>query len=253
MIEIDAQIQGIPGIWYKRYVDDILVLTPEGKASEVASLIIGGLQGVGLSPHPLSEPNSKSKVSSLLDSFNFLGYKVEAGGVSIRQESVLRFESSLARIFTAYRHKLARSRSARDKERAIAYCQWKLDLRITGCIFEGRRLGWVAYFSQISDTKQLRLVNYTVAKLSLRFGLGSEIKPKSLIKTFYELRRGDKATHKYIPNFDALTVAQQRGILGLSLGVSEVRKLSDMAVERRFKLKIAHEVKELEVDVSGFS
>lgn len=102
------------------------------------------------------------------------------------------------------------SRSRADKERALAYCQWKLNLRITGCIFEGKRLGWAAYFSQITSTSQLRAINHTISKLTHRFCPRGEVRPKSLIKTFYELQRGLSANHRYIPNFDDLHVAQKR-------------------------------------------
>lgn len=111
-----------------------------------------------------------------------MGYHIKNRELLIKHESILRFESSLAKIFTAYRHALLQAKNKRDKERAVAYCQWKLNLRITGCVFEGKRLGWVSYFSQITSTAQLRAVNHTINNLIRRFGLSSEIKPKSLIK-----------------------------------------------------------------------
>ncbi|KJQ06024.1 reverse transcriptase, partial [Enterobacter hormaechei] len=171
----------------------------------------------------------------------------------IKKDSILRFESSLAKIFTAYRHALVRAESKKEKEKALAYCQWKLNLRITGCIFNGKRMGWVAYFSQISTTTQLRCVNHTIDNLVKRFGLKSDIKPKSLIKTYYEWRRGEKNSHKYIPNFDDLAIEQQREIIALWIGKEKANSLSAASVVRTFKYKINSSVKELEQDISGFS
>ncbi|WP_080587542.1 reverse transcriptase domain-containing protein [Pseudomonas crudilactis] len=250
---VDLEMQKIPDIWFKRYVDDILILTPKGQSKDVANLVVKKLQALKLSPHPLDEPGSKSKVAPLSESFVFLGYQVGSKGISIRQESIHRFEASLAKIFTAYRHRLNTIRTPQDKQRAIAHCEWELNLRITGCIFEGRRLGWISYFSQISSTTQLRSVNHTVRKLVTRFNLEKLITVKSLIKSFYELQRGDKATHKYIPNFDELTVIQQRQILAISLGTALVKKMSDADVERKFKYKISRAVKDLEKDISHIS
>ena len=250
---VDIEMQKIPNIWFKRYVDDILILTPKGRSNDVANLVVKKLEAIGLSPHPIGDSNSKSKVAPLSEPFVFLGYLVDSTGISIRQESIHRFEASLAKIFTAYRHRLASVRTKQDKERAIAYCEWELNLRITGCIFEGRRLGWISYFSQISGTAQLRSVNHTVRKLVSRFRLDSLITPKSLIKAFYELQRGDKATHKYIPNFDELTILQQRQILAISLGTAVVNKMSATDVERRFKYKISKAVRDLEKDISHIS
>ncbi|MDN4978824.1 reverse transcriptase domain-containing protein [Enterobacter hormaechei] len=250
---IDAEIEGIKDIWYKRYVDDILVLTPIGRASDLANLIIDKLKNIGLSPHPLEEEGSKSVVGILSVPFNFLGYEISDKGISIKKDSILRFESSLAKIFTAYRHALVRAKSKKEKEKALAYCQWKLNLRITGCIFNGKRMGWVAYFSQISTTTQLRCVNHTIDNLVKRFGLKSDIKPKSLIKTYYEWRRGEKNSHKYIPNFDDLAIEQQREIIALWIGKEKANSLSAASVVRTFKYKINSSVKELEQDISGFS
>jgi hypothetical protein len=80
-------------------VDDILILTPPGHAEAVAKELMAGLQSLGLHPHPFG-PDSKSKFAPLTDPFSFLGYQVEGGHVIIRRDSILRFESSIANIFT---------------------------------------------------------------------------------------------------------------------------------------------------------
>lgn len=248
---IDNEFGSMPGVWYKRYVDDILLLTDGAQAETVANLLIVRLKSLGLSPHAI-EPGSKSQVAKLGEPFTFLGYEVDRRYVRIRRESILRFESSIAKIFTAYRHKLATARSRAEKQRALAYCRWKVNLRITGCIFEGKRLGWVVYFSQITTTEQLRAVNNTIKKLLIRFSLSEKMAVKSLIKTFYELRRGDKGSHAYIPNFDQLTTGQKREVLAMWLGEAAM-ELSPKDVERRFSFRISKAVRELEEDIAHIS
>lgn len=248
---IDSAFKARPSIWYKRYVDDILILAPAGQAICAASELITELKKLELNPHDFG-PDSKSKVASLTEPFSFLGYQIDGGRILIRHESILKFESSIAKIFTAYKHKLASARSRADKERAEAYCQWKLNLRITGCIFEGKRLGWAAYFSQITTTAQLRAVNHTIRKLNDRFCPRGEVRPKSLIKTFYELQRGTKGNHRYIPNFDELDIEQKREVLAIWLG-AEAMILTDAEVERRFAIKVSKAVQELEEDIAHAS
>lgn len=249
--DVDEPLKGRDDLWYRRYVDDILVLASTGQAQGIAQSLIDDLCRLGLKPHEMV-PGSKSKVAPLTDPFSFLGYQIEEGNVLVRPESILRFESSIAKIFTAYRHKLQSARTPADKQRALAFCRWKLNLRITGCVFDGKRLGWVAYFSQISTTSQLRAINHTVRKLTARFGLSADIRPKSLIKTFYELRRGEKSTHRYIPNFDNLTLQQMREHLAMWLG-ADAYTLKPADVERRFAIKINRAVRELEEDVAQTS
>lgn len=251
LLDIDLSFKDRSKVWYKRYVDDILILAPEGQALAIASELITELKELELSPHDFG-PDSKSKVESLDHAFSFLGYEIDGSSILIRHESILRFESSIAKIFTAYRHKLASARGRADKERAVAHCQWKLNLRITGCIFEGRRLGWVAYFSQITTTAQLRSVNHTIRKLTDRFCPKGEVRPKSLIKTFYELQRGIKGNHRYIPNLDELDIWQKREVLAIWLG-AEARTLSESEVARRFAIKVSKAVRELEEDIAQSS
>lgn len=251
MLKMDGHFSSNKDIWYARYVDDILILTAAGQAESVAQTIIDMLKKMGLSPHPVG-PNSKTKISKLTEQFSFLGYLIDGSNVLVRRESILRFESSVAKILTAYTHKVRIAKNSKDKERALAYCRWKINLRITGCIYGGKRMGWVAYFSQINSTSQLRAINKTINKLLHRFKLDAKIKPKSLIKTFYELRRGEKGTHRYIPNFDTLTIAQKRERLAMWLGDS-VSKLSDEKVEKILSIKISKAVKDLEADIAQTS
>jgi RNA-directed DNA polymerase len=250
---IDKKYKSRPDIWYFRYVDDILILASPGKAGDIANEIVGSLVAIGLKPHPPSPSGSKSKIAPLTSPFTFLGYEITSSQISIRHESVLKFESSLASIFTSYRHRLTKATSPSEKEQAIALCRWKLNLRITGCIFEGKRLGWVFYFSQITTTARLRAVSHTIDSLLNRFSLTGVLKPKSLIKTHYESRRKNKASHGYIPNFDIMNLTEKREVLSILLGPRKIAKISDKRVGELFSMRIAMAVRELEADLAGLS
>lgn len=248
---IDLEFNDRPDIWYKRYVDDILILASKGQSGAVANELITELKNMGLQPHEFG-PESKSKFAPLTEPFSFLGYQIESSQIIIRRESILRFESSIAKIYTAYRHKVAASRSPTDMERARAYCEWKVNLRITGCFFGGKRRGWISYFSQITSTAQLRSINHTIRNLTKRFSLDGKIKTKSLIKTFYELRRGRAGNHNYIPNLDDLTIDKKRELLALWIG-DDAYQRSVEHIERTFEIKVTKAVRELEEDIAQTS
>ncbi len=253
LADVDKTLRADPEIAYSRYVDDILVLCKPGTAKKVADKVCSLLEGLDLKPHRPNDEGSKSKYGPLDDAFDFLGYHVKNRQLSIREQSIHKFESSLANIFTSYRHKLLNSKSPADKLRAIEICQWRLNLRVTGCIFKGKRLGWVFYFSQITDTSRLRAVDHTVDCFISRFGLVKEIRPKRTLKTYYECRRRDKDDHLYIPNFDTLPTDQRRELLQLLIGKPGISKLADKRINELFEMKISAAVKELEQDLANAS
>ena len=250
---IDDLFASRTDISYFRYVDDILILTASGQAKSVADEAIKALQSKFFKPHDPSTPNSKSRLGKLSEDFSFLGYQVHDASLSVRRDSIHKLESALAAVLTSYRYRIAQARTAAQKDAAVRLCEWRLNLKITGCIFEGSRRGWVFYFSQINDTACLRALQNTVAVLLERFGATGVIRPKSFLKTFYEGRRKNKASHKYIPNFDCMSATEMRDILALFVGASKASKLSDQRVEQLFRMRIRHAVKELEADLAGLS
>ncbi|MDP3874565.1 MAG: reverse transcriptase domain-containing protein [Methyloversatilis sp.] len=250
---IDSLFASRTDIAYFRYVDDILILTAAGQAKAVADEVIEQLVAKQFEPYDPSIPNSKSRFGKLSESFSFLGYQIHNGNLSVRRDSIHKLESALAAILTNYKYRMEQARTPAQREAAVRLCEWRLNLKITGCIYEGTRRGWIFYFSQINDTTCLRALQKTVASLLARFGATGAFHAKSFLKTFYESRRKDKASHKYIPNFDTMSVSQRRNILALFVGDLKVSRLSDKRVEQLFKLRIRHAVKELEADLAGLS
>ncbi len=250
---IDCLFNSRTDIAYFRYVDDILILTAAGQSEAVAVEVIEQLVSKQFDPYHPSTPNSKSRFGNLSESFSYLGYQVHDGALSVRRDRIHKLESALAAILTNYRYRMEQARTPAQRDKAMRLCEWRLNLKITGCIFEGTRRGWIFYFSQINDTSCLRALQKTVATLLERFGLKSSFRPKSFLKTFYEGRRKDKDSHKYIPNFDIMGVSQMRKILALFVDDLRVSRLSDKRVEQLFKLRIRHAVKELEADLTGLS
>lgn len=81
-----------------------------------------------------------------------------------------------------------------------------------------------------------------------RFGLKDKFKPKSLIKTYYELSGKSLEAGSYIPNFDNLSATQKRERLSMWLG-DRVAAMSDEKVDRLLTLKITKAVRDLESDI----
>ncbi|MDE2311357.1 MAG: reverse transcriptase [Betaproteobacteria bacterium] len=252
--DFDRHMASQNEIFYQRYVDDILILCKLGCAEAIAGDAIDFLKKKKLHPHELNASGaSKSSRGTISSEFDYLGYKVFGGKLAIRSPSIQKFESSIAKIFTTYRYQLQRATNDEAKQRTRDVCEWRLNLRITGCIFNGKRLGWVFYFSQITDTTPLRMVDSTIAAFQKRFKLDGKIKVKRTLKAFYEASRTDKATHHYIVNFDGMNIQEKREVLEKYLGMHQLANASDDDIERYFKMRISAVVKELEEDLVGIS
>lgn len=252
--DFDRHMANKNEIFYQRYVDDILILCKEGSSVAIAEDAIDFLKNKKLKPHELDSLGaSKSSKGAIGSEFDYLGYKVIGNKLAIRSPSIQKFESSIAKIFTTYRYQLQRATSDEAKQRTRDVCEWRLNLRITGCIFNGKRLGWVFYFSQITDTTPLRMVDSTITAFQKRFKLDGKIKVKRALKAFYEASRTDKATHQYIVNFDGMNIQEKREVLEKYLGMHQLANTSDEDIERYFKMRISAVVKELEEDLVGIS
>lgn len=239
--------------FYARYVDDILILCKSSDIKPLTDEAYKRLTSLKLKPHEMSSGNTKSVSGNLADGFDFLGYSIQHPKISVRKSTLERFESGIASVFTTYRYQLSKASSEIEKQRAINICEWRLNLKVTGCIYDGKRLGWMFYFSQIDTSSPLRSLDSTIKSLTNRFQLKGKIKVKSLVKTFYETQRVNKHSHKYIPNFDNLPISEMRRILECFLVSKSLAGYTDKQIKLYFRTRISTVVKELERDLIAIS
>lgn len=258
--KFDAWASKLDHVKYFRYVDDVLMLTngdPENLFNEVSTCLQNDFR---LSVHPL-HTKGKSMVGKIEDHFNFLGYDFINAHAWIKIDSIHRLESSLAKIFTTFKYRRAVAIANPDpivgllmQDRARKIFTWRLNLRITGCLFDEVRRGWVFYFSQIDDkaVSQLHDLDRTVSVLCKRFAFQpGKGELKSFVRSFHEAKRSN-LTHRYIPNFDTSSIDEQRSLLML-YGMDNVGSMTEVQVNRAFKRRIRRETSELELDIQGGS
>jgi RNA-directed DNA polymerase len=262
--DFDKVMQANENYAYFRYVDDVLVLCksdPESSFKEIADQLKNKYK---LTVHPLAGAESKSRIGAIDEPFSFLGYQFLSRRALVKKESVARLEDSLANIFTTYKYRLtAIKQTSLDKksreqrlETANAILMWRLNMRITGCVFENARKGWVFYFSQIDEAsiQQLWKLDKTVKNLFCRFGVApGPRKVKTFVRTFFEARCKQPTASGYIPNFDDASSDEQRNILASYFGVMSVDYLSDTEVKNLFNIKIRRATAELEQDIQEVS
>ncbi|WP_323956647.1 reverse transcriptase domain-containing protein [Aeromonas caviae] len=251
-IDIDERLSNVEGIHYERYVDDIFILCKEEYAHEILRATFELLISEKLEPHPIEALGSKSKLDNLNNRFSFLGYEFHPSKVTVKSESRQKLESSIVKLFTTYKYQVERieGEHLEYRERLKKILQWRVNLRLTGCIFEGSRRGWVFYFSQINDQEILYKIDRLVYSLCKRFTI-SDIHFKKISKAYLEAKIKNKDKHKYIINFDKLTVTEKRKILTTYLGEERIGARSNDEINRLFKLRIKHIIAELEQDIQS--
>lgn len=252
ILSIDEKYIHRKDIFYTRYVDDILIFCSKKDINSIFSSLKNELDSISLDVHPLNEKNSKCQSGEIHDEIHFLGYKYKNRNSTIISTNRQKFENSIANLLTTFKYNYNKATNDITRRNITAVLEWRLNLKITGCVFDNRKRGWMFYFSQIDDINILFSMDNTIDKLTKKFGL-SDLNIKKLTKTYHESQRVDTDSHKYITNFDLLTAAQKKEILERYLGIDTLQHATDETIERYFKMRITHIIKEMEQDIGKIS
>lgn len=237
MIYLDKLGRGLFNARYYRYVDDILILTKHDSSSKVMSRIFGEISALQLKVHPSSKEGGKSKEGALrVDEFSYLGYLFLPEKVSVRRASVVRLRESLVGLFVSH---------SKSKHKNLHYLQWRVNLRITGCIFENRKKGWLFFFSEIDDISLLYSLDSFVDYLCRRFSIKMDF--KRFVRAYYEIKYS-RYEDSYIPDFDRISISEISRIITVCWG-KDARELSDDEKSLYFHKRLRNEVRDLQTDL----
>lgn len=225
---------------YYRYVDDILILCNEKETEQIKKEIIADCYKRGLPLHEETEGDSKTASGKISEGFSYLGYTFKPSGITVRNKSVDHLRDSIIKIFTNYKY---------SKTKNLRLLEWAIDLRITGCIFDNTRYGWLFFFSQINDMSLLHSLDHFIIKMCKRFNIDAgAIKFKLFVRAYHEITKNIRDT-KYIPNFDELSIGDKRKIL-LDIFGWKAERMTEGDIEYQFKKRIYRTVRELEQDLA---
>lgn len=241
MINIDRRFERLSNISYFRYVDDILIFCDFDEANNIAIDVAKRFSRLGLKIHDPNLSPDKSSINKINFEFSYLGYQFSHGKVSVRHATVEKLKSSIAAIFTSHKYSNIKDES---------FLLWRLDLRITGCIFEGKSRGWLFFFSEINDDILIHQLDYFVLKLIKRFNV--KIQPKKFSRAFKEILHNRYGT-KYVPNFDKFSTGDKLSLL-TKYFPSDVdgKTLLPEQIDYFFSKRIKKQVKDLLEDVKDF-
>ena len=86
--------------------------------------------------------------------------------------------SNISKVFTLYKNKKYSS-----KEEFIT----RLNLKITGCVIDGKKYGWISFFSLINDYTLLFMLDKFVEKSCKKFNINYE-EIKKFSRAIYEIK-----------------------------------------------------------------
>lgn len=233
-------------IFYRRYVDDILVIDRSENINSTYQTLYQGLADIGLTSHRMGTIG-KTETKLLSEGVQYLGYEIFPNQISIRHNSLAKMFTNLAKVLTCFKHRRERER---DRERHI----FRLNLKITGCVINNTRRGWLMFFSQTDNVSQLSYLDSWLTS-ELR---GKDVDPtlvKKFKKSYYEIRYNLEST-SYVPNFDRYTLAQKQEVVSIlwPRPLEQVAAMDVQIIESEFNRLIGREVSELERDlVDAFS
>lgn len=206
--DLDKRFKGRPNFKYFRFVDDILVLCNAAEADEIQSEIQQQAEGLKLTLHA-TKTGSKSEVGCLgEDTLEYLGFSFQGSKISVRESSVEKLRKRIRQVFTD----TIKSKQSLDKAAGIDFHQ-KLNLKITGCLYNNRSYGWLFFFQNINDLPLLHHLDWFVRKNFEDFELKyDDKKVKSFVKTYFALKSLNP--HKldaesYIPSFSGNLIKKE--------------------------------------------
>lgn len=236
---IDKKYESDDRLMYFRYVDDILILCNENDIAEIKTDIFKRFSSLQLTIHKEGLDSEKSASGNLnKEELSYLGYSFKEGLVSVRAGSIEKLRESILSIFTGYKHSQLHS---------VEFLRWRLDLRVSGCIFNGKSKGWLFFFSEINDEGLLHELDFFVDKLCKRFNVPN-LNPKKFVRSYYQIQNRRKES-KYIQNFDLYDENDMAKVL--SIFGKSTDKMTSAQIKQEFKRRIARQVRDLETDIQN--
>lgn len=250
LFSFDEEWKAHTDIAYFRYADDLLFLTKNPHHDYIFAKVSELLESAGVEPHPFEQSGAKSGFGRLSSGIDYLGYRVGSDRISVRDESIRNLKRAISGLFHRYAKRL-RDEDSNHHRQAQFELQWALNLRISGCIFDSERRGWLHYFSLIDDFSLLNELDYFVQQKLAHCG-APELEIKSFKKSFRILARSSTDSSGYIPNLDDAPPKEQFDILRDAFGVPlwQLERWDSDQIRAEYTRRVRGEVAALERDLT---
>lgn len=246
MHELDMKYSKNSKICYFRYVDDIIIFANSfEKINEIFNKIKYDLERKNLLP--INE--KKTKIEKIGRGLEYLGYKFENDLITIRRSSILKFERNLEKVFKNF--SLIKEKNSNQIKKFI----WLLNVKITGILIDGKKYGWLYYFSCINDITLLKKLDILILKFIKRFRVEEFIMEddiKKFTKSYFEINHNIH-TSKYLLNLNKVDDEEKKKFLKEICLLTNVDELSEKELNYRYNYNLYRTLKSLEKDIDSIS
>lgn len=225
-------------VCFYRYVDDILILCNSSEAGEIKNFCVETLK----TDYILDANEKKTMFGEIVNGVPFLGYMFFDSKVGIRPSAEEKLEDSIEELF----------RLRKKQTISPQVFIWRLNLRITGCILDSQKYGWLFYYSQLTDLSILFHLDWFVGHLFSRYGFDRPKDIKRFIRSYHEITKNISRS-SYIINADRYSFEEKAEILSEIYNQRNFNKNDARTVDSLFKATMFKEVQRLEYDIQNFS
>lgn len=174
------------GIKTYRFVDDMLILCSRKDSAKLMTQLQKDFNKLKVSIHEFKRNSHKSSYGDMDERFEFLGYVFHNNIVSVRDSSSNKMFINLSKLFSSYKH---------NKYVSSDEFYFRINLKITGCIIDNKRYGWIHFFSFINDFTLLNTLDRFIEKTCHKLKLDNS-RIKKFSKAIFEIKNPKSS---YIP------------------------------------------------------
>lgn len=246
MHDLDIELKNNKDIKYYRYIDDIIIFAENKEIiNELYKKIEYDLQRRKL----LVINENKTKEGKITDGLEYLGYKFEGELISVRKSSILKFERNIEEVFKNFY--LLPEKDDNQIKKFI----WLLNIKITGILVDGKKYGWLYYFSCINDKTLLNKMDILVNKFIKRFKIERYIdldSVKKFTKAYYEINF-NMSNSTYLLNLNKVNDDEKKKFLKEICLLEGVEAFSTEELDYRYRYNLYRTLKNLEKDIDQIS
>lgn len=236
--DFEEKVYANYNVRFFRYVDDILILCNSSQAESIKEFCIKTLQ----SDFDLKANEKKTTSGEIARGVPFLGYIFFNDKVGIRPSAEEKLEASIEELF----------RLRKKGFISQQVFKWRLNLRITGCILDSKKYGWLFYYSQLTDLRVLFHLDWLIDRLFCRYGFQRTADIKSFVRTYHEITK-NVSRSIYLINVDQYSIEDKAEVLSEIYGQKSFDGKDGKVIDTLFKETIFKEIQRLEYDIQNFS